>query len=167
MQSTRIALIALILLAGAPSVAQTGASTATKAGQNMTRQAPETRTQIESSKTSAAAISKAVATQKYSDAVSVYQLKVQHAHQLGDHKAEAAAAFNVARASETIAAGDTAKLAVAESAYRQSIQAATEASDSSQKVLATNNLAVLMLKQGKKADALSLLRTVDLTTIAP
>lgn len=167
MQSTRLALTALLLLAGVSAVAQTGMSTATKAGQNMTLPAPETKTQIESSKTSAAATSNVAPTQKYSDAVSGYQLKVQHAHQLGDHKAEAAAAFNVARATETIAAGDPAKLVVAESAYRQSIQAATEASDSSQKVLATNNLAVLMLKQGKKADALSLLRTVDLTTIAP
>jgi tetratricopeptide (TPR) repeat protein len=166
MHNTRIALIALILFASVSLVAQSGTRAATRAGQNVTVQAPETKKQIESSKTSSAATSKVVPTQKYSDAVSVYQLKVQHAHQLGDHKAEAAAAFNVARASETIAAGDPAKLAVAESAYRQSIQAATEASDSSQKVLATNNLAVLMLKQGKKADALSVLRTVDLTMIA-
>jgi tetratricopeptide (TPR) repeat protein len=141
-----------------------GASAAAKASREVVKQAP-----VEKDKQKSVPVapgSKVRVAPKYAETVAAYQIKAQAAHQVGDHKLEATAAFNAGRASESLGTIDASKLAGAENSYRQSIQAAAEASDITQKNLSTNNLAVLMLKQGKKADALSLLKTVDLNSVA-
>jgi tetratricopeptide (TPR) repeat protein len=96
----------------------------------------------------------------YSVIAGAYKRAREQAHLRGDHKAEAAAALNEARAYELL---DTPASSVeVENAYRIAITAARAAGDAKQQSLAANNLAVMFIKQRRLADAQQALAEVDI-----
>lgn len=108
-----------------------------------------------------------VAPQLYRDAVTSFEQQAQAAHKSGDHRGEFAAAIGSARAAETLAATDPSQVPKAEAAYRGAILAARESSRVTDRSLAANNLAVLLLNSGRNQEALQAIQDIELPESMP
>jgi hypothetical protein len=85
------------------------------------------------------------------------------AREMGDRKTEAHLALDAARAYELgAAAGDASQQSHAEAAYREAIAATSNNANGELRARAVNNLAVLLLDEGKKHDALNALSNLRL-----
>jgi tetratricopeptide (TPR) repeat protein len=100
-------------------------------------------------------------------ALATYQQQAIDAHKSGDHQREAVAAINTGRAAEALAVTDPSQSPKAEAAYRSAIVAARESSQVMERSWAANNLAVLLLKSGRKQEALQAIQDVEVPDSMP
>lgn len=104
--------------------------------------------------------------QDFAQAPAMYQLELQRAKDRGDSKAEAAFALKQARAFDFLSGTDQRLSEKAVAAYKQAIAASVAAGDPVQRSMAANNLAVLLLRQGKVSEAAQAVGAIDLSSIS-